>query len=274
MKQIAVFTRNHASYLIAACHVTQQDSNRPITFRSAKRWSTAEAALRKQKTLQLYFAPIGSTSTVQYEATLKFLVLDPKEGDAGTESWLPFALPDTLGEGLWQTENTGVKTLYVVSHCQRLERPFPITELRKASDGVPISKDYGYSYVPVLQLEGYPSHYLSPAEIAVSEIYFDGATSSARVNAYERNPEARTACISHYGLDCVVCSINFRAAYGAIGEGFIHVHHLKPLASIKAAHQIDPIADLRPVCPNCHAMLHMKTPPYTIDELISAHNQN
>lgn len=41
-----------------------------------------------------------------------------------------------------------------------------------------------------------------------------------------------------------------------------------------AASQIDPISDLRPVCPNCHAMLHKKNPPYTIDELREIIHQN
>jgi 5-methylcytosine-specific restriction protein A len=30
---------------------------------------------------------------------------------------------------------------------------------------------------------------------------------------------------------------------------------------------VDPVKDLEPVCPNCHAMLHRKDPPYSIEEL-------
>ena len=30
---------------------------------------------------------------------------------------------------------------------------------------------------------------------------------------------------------------------------------------------IDPVKDLIPVCPNCHAMLHRKTPPLLPEEL-------
>jgi hypothetical protein len=45
------------------------------------------------------------------------------------------------------------------------------------------------------------------------------------------------------------------------------VHHLKPLSEIKANYEVDPILDLRPVCPNCHAMIHTHEPPYTIEEL-------
>jgi 5-methylcytosine-specific restriction protein A len=55
--------------------------------------------------------------------------------------------------------------------------------------------------------------------------------------------------------------------YGPIGEGRIHVHHLRELAEVKQAHSINPIKDLRPVCPNCHMMLHSKRPALSIDEL-------
>jgi predicted HNH restriction endonuclease len=30
---------------------------------------------------------------------------------------------------------------------------------------------------------------------------------------------------------------------------------------------VDPIADLRPVCPNCHAVIHRANPPYTLDDV-------
>jgi 5-methylcytosine-specific restriction protein A len=77
------------------------------------------------------------------------------------------------------------------------------------------------------------------------------------VNAYERNSAARTKCIAHYGSACAVCGFSFGAAYGTAAEGYIHVHHLKPLAEIGEEYEMDPIADLRPVCPNCHALIHL-----------------
>jgi 5-methylcytosine-specific restriction protein A len=39
------------------------------------------------------------------------------------------------------------------------------------------------------------------------------------------------------------------------------------LAEIRSTYVVDPVNDLKPVCPNCHAMLHRRTPPYSIDEL-------
>ena len=79
----------------------------------------------------------------------------------------------------------------------------------------------------------------------------------------ERNPKARQACIDYWGYKCVVCGMSFGEKYGDLGEGFIHVHHLLPIADSDGERQVDPVEELRPVCPNCHAMLHRKRPPLT-----------
>ena len=34
-----------------------------------------------------------------------------------------------------------------------------------------------------------------------------------------------------------------------------------------ADYEVDPVRDLRPVCPNCHAVLHRREPPYSLDEV-------
>lgn len=44
--------------------------------------------------------------------------------------------------------------------------------------------------------------------------------------------------------------------YGPEFAGFIHVHHLRPLSGIGGGYVVDPVEDLRPVCPNCHAVIH------------------
>jgi predicted HNH restriction endonuclease len=89
------------------------------------------------------------------------------------------------------------------------------------------------------------------------------------VNAYERNPEARRRCIEHYGSRCCICGFDFGAVYGSALAEFIHVHHCRPLSEIAGEYVVDPIEDLRPVCPNCHAVIHRRTPPFTIEEVRS-----
>jgi 5-methylcytosine-specific restriction protein A len=111
------------------------------------------------------------------------------------------------------------------------------------------------------------------AEASIGQDYVEGALASVLSNRYERDPRARQECIRHYGSSCVVCGINFAETYGGLGAGFIHVHHLTPLSGRRMQHRVDPIRDLRPVCPNCHAMLHWgRTDPLSIEDLISKFN--
>lgn len=95
----------------------------------------------------------------------------------------------------------------------------------------------------------------------------EGASKRVSVNAYERNPEARERCIRKWGLNCAVCNFHFELFYGQLGKGYIHVHHLKPLSKIREEYEINPIEDLRPVCPNCHSMLHRNKQVLSIEEL-------
>ena len=87
------------------------------------------------------------------------------------------------------------------------------------------------------------------------------------VNKYERSLKARAACIKKWGSKCVVCSFDFGKPYGQIGDGFIHIHHLKPLGEIGKEHMLNPEEELRPVCPNCHAMLHSSSECLSIEDL-------
>ena len=109
--------------------------------------------------------------------------------------------------------------------------------------------------------------YISADEISDDEDYPEGSKKSINVNVYERNSQARKKCLEEYGYKCSVCEFDFEKIYGLIGKDFIHVHHVKPLSEINGEYKVNPIEDLRPVCPNCHAMLHKKKPIYTIEEL-------
>lgn len=111
--------------------------------------------------------------------------------------------------------------------------------------------------------------FIDSGEITIEETpeFFEGAVKKIFVNSYERDREARSKCISHYGSNCSVCGFNFEEIYGPIGKGKIHVHHLIPLSKIKKEYKVDPIKILRPVCPNCHLIIHSKKEPFTIEEV-------
>jgi 5-methylcytosine-specific restriction protein A len=142
-------------------------------------------------------------------------------------------------------------------------------------DWTPQSSGTSIDLIAASELEGLWRTFLEergrspalPEEVATPQLFVEGASHTIAVNAYERNPHARTACIDRFGAVCSVCGFDFGATYGARGRGFIEVHHLVPLSEIGATYVVDPIRDLRPVCPNCHAMLHRGDGLLTVEEL-------
>ncbi len=136
--------------------------------------------------------------------------------------------------------------------------------------------DYDEAFKSIWQASDYITGMilaLIPIETAVYEEekeiegYPEGACVTVKVNKFERNHKNRTLCITFHGLICTVCEFNFKEFYGDPGSGFIHVHHITPVSSMGEEYIINPVTDLIPVCPNCHAMLHKKNPPYKVVEL-------
>lgn len=95
----------------------------------------------------------------------------------------------------------------------------------------------------------------------------EGAVMQVSVNRYERSGYARRLCIDNYGTCCVVCGFDFERVYGEIGRDKIHMHHLVPLSEIRREYRVDPVRDLRPVCPNCHLIIHSRGEPFSIEEV-------
>ncbi len=95
-----------------------------------------------------------------------------------------------------------------------------------------------------------------------------------KVNRYERDKKARDACLSHYGYVCQVCRVKLSHIYGATAESLIHVHHIKPISEIGESYIVNPVLDLIPVCPNCHAVIHLKRPPYSPYEVSAMFNKD
>jgi HNH endonuclease len=98
-------------------------------------------------------------------------------------------------------------------------------------------------------------------------IHLEGAVTTIKVNRYERDRNARNKCIKHYGCVCQACGIKLSTIYGLVAEDFIHVHHITKISSIREEYHLDPIRDLRPLCPNCHAIAHLRKDPYNIEEI-------
>ncbi len=111
-----------------------------------------------------------------------------------------------------------------------------------------------------------------PEEITPNEALIEGASTAISVNSYERSRLARQKCLEHHGYACNVCGFDFEKHYGRIGRRYMHVHHVVPLAEIKKEYVVDPVNDLVPICPNCHAMIHSTRPALRVEQL-KAHLQ-
>lgn len=75
---------------------------------------------------------------------------------------------------------------------------------------------------------------------------------------YERNPRLRKQAILIHGTSCKACGFNFKKFYGEYAEGFIHIHHIRPVSEINGSVLVDPEKDLIPLCANCHSVVHRR----------------
>lgn len=88
------------------------------------------------------------------------------------------------------------------------------------------------------------------------------------INRYEHDPDAVRQCVSFHGTSCAACGLSMDRIYGPAGAAFVQVHHIVPPSAITPGYALDPVADLVPLCPNCHAVAHLGIPdPYTPGEL-------
>lgn len=85
---------------------------------------------------------------------------------------------------------------------------------------------------------------------------------------YESDPDATRICLVHHGPSCSACRFDFAAAFGSAGADLMQAHHIVPPRLVTDGYELDPVTDLVPLCPNCHAMAHAGFPdPYTPAEL-------
>lgn len=116
---------------------------------------------------------------------------------------------------------------------------------------------------------------ISPSFPWIGETEFiEGSSSHVWTVRYERNSQLRDAAISIHGHSCQGCGFDFEGKYGALGIGFIEVHHTKPVSSVQGTALVSAESDMAVLCSNCHRMVHRRRGnPLTVDELRKAINQ-
>lgn len=110
-----------------------------------------------------------------------------------------------------------------------------------------------------------------------NDIITEGEIFNKKNKSRTRSSKLRQAAIKHYTdsngvIKCAVCDFDFGKVYHEHGKGFIEMHHEHPIFKspedgekkfIKNA-----IKDIKPVCANCHRMIHRdRKNPLSIEEL-------
>lgn len=148
-----------------------------------------------------------------------------------------------------------------------LQKRYPYYNWTPQAGGQTIPEEIATELLAELQKN--ESCKFTPEALTEIHLYAEGKARTVTSRTYDRCPQARQACIEHYGYNCFVCGFNFEKSYGRFGKTYIEVHHLNQIADIGQEYLIDPIKDLRPVCANCHRMLHRQRPPFSIEELLT-----
>ena len=94
----------------------------------------------------------------------------------------------------------------------------------------------------------------------------EGSKIQVSMNGYERNRHNRERAIALHGDACLACNTRMADVYGEIADGFIHIHHVRSLAT-SGEYTPDIETDLIPLCPNCHSVVHLEDPPLSLEEL-------
>lgn len=113
----------------------------------------------------------------------------------------------------------------------------------------------------------------APVIVLDERIVTEGELRRRTTEYKTRSRELRNAALETFAvngrIDCSTCDFDFAAAYPGVGEGYIQIHHLKPVAFMEGEplSMRDALANVRPLCANCHQMVHRRHPPMPLSVL-------
>lgn len=105
----------------------------------------------------------------------------------------------------------------------------------------------------------------------------EGQATARETVSRKRSQKLRAAAIEHYKkkdgkLYCEVCGFCYEDHYGTLGQGFIEIHHEDPVYQYSddgfERYISDAVKKVKPLCANCHRMIHRDSKrPLSIEEL-------
>lgn len=97
------------------------------------------------------------------------------------------------------------------------------------------------------------------------DVIREGKETTTSSKSKKRSKKLRDAAIEYYKDDnghikCAVCGFDFEKTYGELGKDYIQIHHEKPICQYSSdgvqKYIKDAVKDVKPLCANCHCMIH------------------
>ncbi|MDC1076328.1 hypothetical protein OAQ35_05095 [Litorivicinus sp.] len=221
--------------------------------------------------LYFYFGDLHASESLIFGITtsgLKRLRLTIELGDFGTPllTWLVSQNEVAL--------NTVEDTFKRLSTCPQVSKLDPF----KFSDWTGERKLIEYKFGGQLgqiswsEIQGFLDQLVVPVTSTFADLFastsdvegldsgiMEGALSVTEVKRRERSRLNRALSIEAHGYRCFICGLDPMSRYGDGGQ-ILEVHHLTQLGNLDDAMIFDPVRDLIPLCPNCHAAVHTRRP--------------
>lgn len=210
---------------------------------------------------------------IEFNEAVKYLVKEHKWTESSAKGYINVYVQIRNGNEYTWTIN-GTATEYFL---ENIFKDDGYEALQTALKSVKLHIDYQDNIQPINNIKKIYEIYCNIKNDYNDEleVYFlEGKAKKVYINIFERNIEARNKCIEHYGYICSCCGIILSDIYGKLAEKYIHIHHIIELSKIGREYIVDPINDLRPLCPNCHAIIHRKSPALSINDLIKIIEDN
>lgn len=112
------------------------------------------------------------------------------------------------------------------------------------------------------------------------ETVSEGRVSQVAAQRRDRSKRLRSTALelfsdAHGRCACKACGFDFYSTYGERGDGYIEIHHIKPIFTYEDEDTDQAISaaltNLVPLCSNCHRMIHRKRDDiWSIEELKDA----
>lgn len=141
----AIFTRNFPQRLEDAVR------SEKVTHRARKTWRAAAIGIEHHGDLPAYIKSRDvEEDVVTHTGVIEHVVVDVEDNPDKVEKLREFV----ADRDTWDEHIDDTKTLYLLRNCQKLDEPFPYTNLRKIKNGEPLPESYSRQPAYVYKVDG------------------------------------------------------------------------------------------------------------------------